>query len=452
MSSTNEVQIRAPRKARAMINNMLTNKSMTSEGLNWLTLATDPFHDAEIPPSGFPDADPARSIVQCYSFTSQIVAPPSLGTPTWDSHIFFAPVTPNRSFSLPGDVLIRALIAPSGVVTLSSNNVLIRSGYNAISIPSGVDWTNTTIGPYGDSPTIAYPLSGASGQFRLVGCGCEIVNTTPELYRGGSVTVYRTPTSNTVRTITPSTNIRIPQNVSVLPPSTQAEAQLYPSSRTWGAEDGAYVIGTLNGTTNPYTSAQPGTAALTQQMNASNFSTGSTVVTYVPPPVFTNVPVDSCNTILPYDNHGAIFTGLQPQATLQVTVRYYIERIPTSSNPELLVLTRPPTPYDPMALEIYARVMGMLPPGVPVAENPLGEWFNDIMSAVSDFAPTVGALVNNFVPGAKAIGDTMGTAARALVDKPKPVQNKGPGKQKKKKPSAGGPTSPKRVTNQKRKK
>jgi len=114
---------------------------------------------------------------------------------------------------------------------------------------------------------------------------------------------------------------------------------------------------------------------------------------------------------LPFDTHGCIITGLQPQATLQVTVKYFVERIPTIAQPDLLVLTRPPSPYDGLALEIYSRVMTHLPVGVPVSENPLGEWFNDIMSTIAEWAPRVGALIGTAIPGASALGTAIGGAA-----------------------------------------
>lgn len=403
------LEMRAPRRAKQMLNSLLASKTITPDGLNWLTQATDPFHDTEIPPTGFPDADTSRSIVQNYTFTTQLTAP----TPgaLWDAHITFVPTSAIWGWTLPNDQYTRYVVNSGGTFSTLNNNIFLTGGYNAFGVPAGYDWVNGGLTTPLLATGLGYPRSGSSGQFRLVACGFEVVNTTPDLYRGGSVTVYRTPTSNTRRsydtgvfqTIIPTT---------VLPPSTQAEAQLYPASRTWGAEDGAYVVGTLNSSSNPFLAAQPNTASLVQQLSAAELVANTNVYAFLPGTVKTAACAQPCVTVLPYDNHGAIFTGLQPEATLQVTVRYYIERIPTSKQSDLLVLTRPPTPYDPVALEIYSRCMSMLPVGVRVADNPLGEWFNDIMDTLANWAPKIGNTLGTLIPGASTIGNAVGVASR----------------------------------------
>jgi hypothetical protein len=113
--------------------------------------------------------------------------------------------------------------------------------------------------------------------------------------------------------------------------------------------------------------------------------------------------------LLPFDVNGSIFTGLSNETTLQVTVKYYVERIPTVSDPDLLVLSRPSPQYDPMAVEIYSRAMSELPVAVAVGENPLGEWFNDVLDTVSEFAPALGSV---FGPMGAAAGSTLAAGAR----------------------------------------
>jgi hypothetical protein len=86
---------------------------------------------------------------------------------------------------------------------------------------------------------------------------------------------------------------------------------------------------------------------------------------------------------------GAYYTGLSLQTTLQVRSIYYIERFPTPLDNNLVVLATPSPPFDPCALELYARTMGSLPVGVPSGENPLGEWFKDVVSKVSSFTTPI---------------------------------------------------------------
>lgn len=463
-ANTNATQMRAPRRAKQTLNTMLENRTITQEGLNWLTMATDPFHDTELAPTGFPDADSSRSIPQCFVSTTQVVAPPTLSTPTWDAHIFFNPISwqwaAPTEYSTPVPQA-RYKVNRNGLATASFNGVFLQAGYNALSLPANFDWINSATAPPGGAASpygLAYPKQGSSGQFRLVGCGFEVVNTTPDLYRGGSITVYRTPSSTSTRQIqlTPATPYFV-QSTVTLPPSSQTEAQLYPSSRTWGAEDGCYVVGTLSGTVCPYLVAQPNAVSSIQMMTPDVIQDGTNANTtncFMFQGLYTE-QMARCSQILPYDNHGCVLTGLQPQATLQVTVRYYVERIPTSSNPELVVLTRAPTPYDPVALEIYSRAMAHLPVGVPVDQNPLGEWFNDIMDTISEWGPKVGNALGTIIPGAGAVGTAIGTAAsglRAINGTAKPKKRP---RKPRKKPAVNAsppPSQTQRVSNQKRKK
>jgi len=124
---------------------------------------------------------------------------------------------------------------------------------------------------------------------------------------------------------------------------------------------------------------------------------------------------------LPWDNNGCIFTGLSKQSTLQVTVKYFIERIPTIRQPDLLVLARPPAPYDPVAMELYNRALSQLPCGVMVKENPLGEWFNDVLGAVVDYAPKIGQI---FGTGGALIGNTVAKVAKSTLESRKKEQAK----------------------------
>lgn len=51
--------------------------------------------------------------------------------------------------------------------------------------------------------------------------------------------------------------------------------------------------------------------------------------------------------------------------------------------------------------------------GVPVGQNPLGEWFNEVLDAVATWAPQVGKAVGNIIPGAAIVGNAIGMGAGA---------------------------------------
>lgn len=400
-----------------MLNTMLANRQITPAGLDWLTVATDPFHDTEISPPGFPDADSSRSIPQLYQFTGTLTAPATLVASTWDAHVTFCPIsygwggTPFESSKLS-----RRTINPVGTVANTSlNGYFFQGGYNAHGVQSGLNVIqDPALGVKSVLVGVSYPASASSGQFRLVAAGCEIVNTTPDLYRGGSVTNYRSPNcqrQGVFDVVGPVPNN--PCTIISLPPGSQTDAQLYPTAKTWGAEDGTYLVATLDSSLNDYSSSTPGHVVMANPFDGAQLLNSTAVPAFITNESINGIPAN-CFTVMPFDWSGAIFTGLTPQTTLQVSVRYYVERIPTITQPDLLVLTRLPTPYDPTALEIYSRCLSELPVAVRVDENPLGEWFNDIMDMVGTWAPRIGNGLGTFIPGASAIGNAVGGGASAL--------------------------------------
>jgi len=86
---------------------------------------------------------------------------------------------------------------------------------------------------------------------------------------------------------------------------------------------------------------------------------------------------------------GAYFTGLNKQSTIQLTVNYYVERYPSPSDQDLVVLASPSPGYDPCALELYSRTISKMPVGVPQGLNPLGEWFKEVLQAVTRFSTPI---------------------------------------------------------------
>jgi hypothetical protein len=416
---------RAPRKARSIINSLVENRILSQKGLNFLTLATDPFHDVPLEPAGFPDINTVPSIVQTFTQTTNISAPSVTGSGPWECHVFLSPFTP-PSTSIGAIGLVSYAYTPVGGVintVTSLPSPPLVPGYNVLVGTPGTDW-NTNATWTNVSQNVYFPLSAFGGLYRVVGCGVEVVNTSAPLYKSGSATCYRAPSHRTCGTViittalqddcshetNATTNTLYPANFFEMPPTSQVQAQLYPNSRTWGAEEGYYGIGTLTDPANDYQPAVPNTiVAIQPPSNAALVS---------------NAPINCWlwgiangvshpGRILPIDCHGVIFSGLNALSTLQVTTRYTLERIPSITEPTLLVLTRPPCPYDPVALEIYSRTIASLPIGCMVKENPLGEWFTGILEAISSIAPLVGSL---FGPPGIAIGGLASTAARAAAN------------------------------------
>jgi hypothetical protein len=458
---------RAPRKAQAILNRMLANHTLTPEGLTWLTAAIDPFHDTEIWPAGYPDMTSGRVITQKVTYTTTIVAP---GDAEFDVHFLFNPVTTpftqndalrkkEKRKSCPDgddesesfknmrihadtrckrapqsdDCKKRPPLSPALAAITSLDNTHISdvglitaqplttsglyAGFNAIAVPSGADWTTSTT--FTSYPQVQFPAQFQYGAFRIIGAGYEVVNTTPQLYRGGSVTAFRSPCPSILTTLTypyGGPNLSSTGYCGVMPPTTQPEMALYPDSLTWGAEDGMYQVIAQNSIDNPFVFPTPGFAGLMTPTDYDSMNSGSGWTDcYIPTINGTTALSSAANSLLPFDISGCVFAGLQPQTTLQLTVHYFLERCPSIVTQDLLVLTKPPCPYDPMAMEIMSRCVRALPVACPVSENPLGEWFNEVMTAIAEWAPAVGGALGAIgVPFAGLVGSGIGYAAGGL--------------------------------------
>jgi len=114
---------------------------------------------------------------------------------------------------------------------------------------------------------------------------------------------------------------------------------------------------------------------------------------------------------LPFENCGVILAGLNANSTIQATVRYYFERIPATSEPDLLAMAQVPPAFDGVALEIYSRALSTMPVGVPQNENPLGEWFNSVLDSIASIAPKVGNFITNAGNAISQFGNVPSTSS-----------------------------------------
>jgi hypothetical protein len=274
-----------------------------------------------------------------------------------------------------------------------------------MAVPAGTDLTEAVITASTINFNCSFQAAFSEGNRRLIACGYEVVNTTAELYKQGTVTCYRTPSNLCHASLSDTDDVPFYAQLATLFPTNQSDAQLFPNARTWGAIDGVYSVATLNTINNPFTQNLPGTAGIISMFTEDELIAGDGTLAYFPPQ---NAP---CNRQLPYDCHGAIFAGLSPQTTLQLTVRYYWELIPDVSDPMMLVMAKPSPCVDPLALQLYSRALEHLPVAVPVSENPLGEWFDTVMDVLTTALPVIGSAIP--LPYAGTIGSAAGAAAQA---------------------------------------
>jgi hypothetical protein len=398
------------------------------DGYNWLETALDPFHDKAVKPTGYPDTQSAASVTQLVKQSMQISAPSGIGsTQTWDCNLTSLPMV---SISLPNKAYVVSVLPTldgSGYSSSVINTGPLGVGFGtlqpAIGLTAYTGPTGSLMGvatnptPAGVTfQTLQLPAPFWSETARIVGIGFEVHNTTAEIYKQGTVCVWRQPinpyTTGTARGCFNSANVGfaaadfcpMPQN----PPSLSQALLLY-GSRQWAAKDGCYVVNTFNSTENPVNISNT-----TQPLFYVN--TPNDVAQYT----YAGIPAAGGGNNWGYPTtlwaninmSGAIFTGLSAQTTLTVNYNIYVERFPATSNNDLITLATPSAAFDPRVLEIYASVARSLPPGVPVSENGLGDWFSGVASAV---ATTVGQvskavapiLLQSRVPAAQALGGAM---------------------------------------------
>lgn len=412
---------RMVRRIDETLNALERANMLTQDGRNWLVAACDPFHDTEYAVKGYPDVATASTVVQLIKKQIQIAVPTTgpgaVATgQNWDCSIAITPALVSQIYADLQQVDVFGNIASTTGVTGCVFGGLVSSAG-----PQGADmWPSpTNLGTLTVNNQSVDIQEYVQGNMRLIGAGFEVVNTTATLQKQGQCTAYRVPNQFTNQTYYfPATGQflqPVPGEASRLPPSNLAQATILPGSRTWAAEEGAYIVMRQNGLNNPMTQPSyiPATFPLDDTTSAPPSSTllESTLSNYTP-----TSGGQSQGTVadihVPFDISGVHFTGLSYQTTLTVNVRWLVERMPGPFEADLVVLATPAAVYDPLALELYAKALADMPPGVMLKENPLGEWFRNVLGKVADWAPKVGGALGNVIPGAGLIGNAVGALAR----------------------------------------
>lgn len=426
--------------------NMMVEANMLSEkGKNSVIQALDPMHDLPVSVlSGWPDMETSASVVQCIKKTIAITTNQS-STDNWDCHFCVLPFANNVNFT----------------PTLSRTNNFVNN-FRTLTDPQT---TNNTIGgvtvwgePVGgstvitDTPiaTVVLDDTYIHGPSRIVGMGFEVNNTTADLYKQGQVIVYRLPqpdpeTSDYTVISAASWNSGVTTVGSYQqfrpPCNTAANAMLLAGSRQWSAKDGVYmVVPLINGPDNPalvgdYNQPMFPVTALSEDQpdgdQSGPINNGAVVIpTLFVVPIetevgFSNCSVLPCNRIYPLQQCGAIFTGLSPQTSLQLTVNFYLETFPGFAENTLLTLATPSTHYDPLALQMISRAFLDMPVAFRFGDNGLGQAFAETIADMADFIAPIALAVGH--PEIAAIvtgGGKIARVAAGYLATPSPQENK----------------------------
>jgi len=429
------------------LNRLEEAKCLTREGKNWFISATDPFHDEEIDHCGYPDINAAKSIVQCVKLSQEFGVPEGVEG-NWDCNVVMWPMMQqyqNINYGQLAHGLYQVNAAPAV-------NSYYTGGVTALAGPNGNElYGGGESGNVDQVVGLSLPANYMQGTSRVVGMGVEAVNTTSKLNLQGQVTVWRNATPppsskcagtfiNGAATISGTFDTwQCPQ-----PPGLLANAVILPGSTTWKAAQGAYIVGTMSTIENPPKQPQGETAVI----KTGDASIGLPTDQVIAPTMTVISPAEGVNTytcpaqhIAPYNLGGMYFTGLSPDTTIQLRVTYYVERFPTITESDLVVLAKPSPGYDPCALEMYIHTMSKLPVGVPQGMNPLGEWFKDIIRTVTKYTTPVLKALSGFHPilkGAAGLSQLVQDSVKQNVNSKGVVAPKPPPKMRKKVQSKPG--------------
>lgn len=381
-----------PDNAEAILDKIGKRCGATPDGITWMKNALDPFPDVKRPIVGYPDTIKTPSIIQ-YFREELNVTTPSLGAVNWDCHIYhpgyYGNATSRTSvpYTNASGSIVGLQVAGGGAGPVRGS-IMVRAG------AAGAALSEANV-------TQSIPDSvSLELQNRIVAFGFEVFNTTPDLYKGGSVTTWRQPPllEDRVITIVGAAGV-LPSAAEAYmyadPPNTSALALNLEGSLEWDAEDGAYCVATHADPTN---APKTGLTEKGNIMQSGGITYTDTIITTGP--YCQNFETNVSKS--PYDQFGAYFTGLNTNTTLKVVKHYLIERFPTYLSVDLVTMAKPTPAYDPRALELYTQIASFLPTGVPVEDNFIGAFLSGLARVAKAVAPIVIPAIANSISSAFA--------------------------------------------------
>lgn len=190
----------------------------------------------------------------------------------------------------------------------------------------------------------------------------------------------------------------------VMPPISLAESLILPGSQQWDAEEGAYMVQTMNNMENPpsfctprgimfvkneLTYPLPGYEATPTTSPAGSFYITRLVLGGLALAQLNNVLLME-NQVIPFNTKGAIITGQQPSATFTINYNTVVERIISSQDQTLATLAKPSPPEDYVAIELYSMICQTIPIGCKFKDNDLGDWILGMADQVANVVSSIG--------------------------------------------------------------
>lgn len=365
-----------------------------------ITMVTDPYHDYNLQISGYPDGTLLVSAVQRTAGRVDIKCPFVLAVgESWDFHVFTTELHADTKLTTgtfsSASSTVTVLASPT-YEQVGPVNVLYRK-YSGLGVVNG-------------SVLVALsglPLTGDMNQRRTISLGFEIHNTTAELYKSGSLTVYRQPVMEGY--CDPTINIggsysyhhcKLLNQI----PTDLDDIQRIPNTRTWEASEGAYCVCLPYFTNNISSIIRENVLIRAGISNNSVLLRGH--IATVPVSPFTFSPL-SCAGVM-----SSRF--MNTEQTFILDYRQVIETVPSSDDISMMSFTTNAPPVDRVFLKLYKRMFNHIPPGVPVHFNSAGDWFRSIISIAKDMLPGIAAALPGQV---KPLGMAAVPLLTGLIDK-----------------------------------
>ena len=414
------------RSGKQDLERLLRQGDIAPHEVAYIAAATDPYHDTALSELlGAPDLYTGKSVVETIPVSITASSPYGPGTGSYNIRVVTNPIMGSqqcvRANRFDSQVQLQTA-SPGNIVTVSSLDV---------------DFFLGATGNFSDYPV--NPLHGTlppdvlDGSVKVLGCGLEIVDTTPELYKGGITYAARTPQlliqqGDTTTLLDPAATVtaNVTCNGLLAAPTTVSELMTYPNATKWEAKFGLYsVIEQYDVAASTSVGGQHLLRYTSQLPNDNGDASGAlygypvdapncTILT----PARTGFSVDRYAAvdsvhIAPSDSVVVMMMGLNENATFNIRLKYFIERRVNSSITSLLPLVpfaRESPSFNPKVLELVSRIWHDLPVAVKYGENPAGEFWDRILSAIGALAPVVGLIPH---PAAKAISAVASSAALA---------------------------------------
>jgi len=406
-------------RAKALLDKVAAKVGMSEAGKEWLIAAIDPMHDTDILCCGYPDRETGPSV--CLKVKQSVNIQLPVGLPT----------TANWNFSAILDDT--PVLGTSYGYSRNGNSLYLNATASGNPYPTGgvqiVAFDNSGLVPMWQyDNTHNFLLNGldVTGQvtssFRVISQGMEVVNTTAELYKSGTITVWEEPTS-TEEDCAYSVDVQVAGGAYIAgtanlvwdrtPPNNQAQALLMKGTQQWEASKGAYVVSTMNTMENIPSLVSPiGHIATTNELTDPVVGPVNVVTTDWVNSGYAITPnwggtlkrwAQENNMVTPFNRKGILCTGLTPNSTFTLNYNVILEVFPTYQSAQLVLLAKPSPSEDYMALELYSKAVREFPVGVMFGANGLGDWILGCVDSIADTAAELGKPIMGAIEGYRTV-------------------------------------------------